>query len=282
MDVSGKVVVVTGGGSGIGRALSQELATRGATVAVCDVSEAAAKDTVALLPGGDTRHGSFLVDVADMDSASDLAAQVLARFDRVDILINNAGVLGRLEPLEEIPYSEFKRIVDIDMWGAIHCTRAFLAELKSRPSAALVNVSSAAGLVGLLGNSAYFTAKFGVRGFTESIQSELRRTNVRVSVVYPGVVKTNLGGSHPDYSEEQRTEAIRRYNEGQPGITPERAARTIVRGIERERMRILVGPDVWVIDKLVRLLPTRVDMLAHRVLARIANAQRIDGRKVFS
>ena len=281
MELNGKVVAVTGAGSGIGRAISQQLATRGATVAACDLNPDAAKSTIDDLaaPAGQP-HQAFTVDVADEASMNALAADVARSYERVDGLVNNAGVLGQVAPVDELSTDEMRWVVGIDLWGVIYGTRAFLPHLKQQCEAALVNVSSLAGLMGSLGNSAYFTAKFGVRGFSEAVRAELHNTGVKVTIVFPGIVRTNLGASHPGYTDAEREEAIRRYN-AQPGVSPERAGAKIVKGIEKGKARVLIGPDAWGVDKLVRLVPGNTDRLFHAFIAKMANKQRPDGRKVF-
>jgi NAD(P)-dependent dehydrogenase (short-subunit alcohol dehydrogenase family) len=278
-ELTGKVIVVTGAGSGIGRALCQALAGKGAMVAACDVNEAAAKETMASLPGS-ADHRSFAVDVGDRDAVLATADDAVAEFGRIDGVVNNAGVLGQLAPLGELGWDELEFVIRVDLWGVIHGTKALLPHLLTRPEASLVNVSSFAGLMGTLGNSAYFAAKFGVRGFTEAIRSELRRTNVKVTAVFPGVVKTNLAASAPTYTEEERRRAVEIYH-SQPGITPEKAASRIVGAIEKGSPRLLIGPDTWFVDKLVRLLPARSDRLIGGAVRFAANRQRPDGRKPF-
>jgi NAD(P)-dependent dehydrogenase (short-subunit alcohol dehydrogenase family) len=280
VDLRGKVAVVTGGGSGIGRAVCATLAARGATLAVCDLDGAAAQETLERAPGSPDGHGAFVVDVSDRRSVAELTWAVEARFGRADVLVNNAGVLGPTAPLEELSDETFDWIMDIDLGGVVNMTRAFLPMLKARPEAVLVNVSSLAGLMGALGNAAYFTAKFGVRGFTETMRAELRTTSVRTVLVHPGIVKTGLAGNNPTYSEAERLEAVRRY-QTQRGVTPELAASRIVAAIERGKPRLLIGADCWVADKLVRLVPSRYDRVFGDRLRALANAQRPDGRKVF-
>ena len=279
MDMQDKVIVVTGAGSGIGRALCRTLADRGALLAACDVNEGAAKETVgSLTRSGDHRH--VTVDVGDREAVLAAAADVAAHFGRVDGVVNNAGVLGQLAPLSELGWDELEFVIRVDLWGVIHGTKAFLPHLLARPEASLVNVSSFAGLMGTLGNSAYFAAKFGVRGFTESLRAELRRSKVRVTVVYPGVVKTNLAASAPTYTEEERRRAVEIYHT-QPGISPERAATRIAGAMEKGSPRLLIGPDTWFVDKLARLMPARSDRLIGPGVRFLANRQRPDGRKPF-
>jgi NAD(P)-dependent dehydrogenase (short-subunit alcohol dehydrogenase family) len=281
MRVDSKVVVVTGAGSGIGKALVNTLSAQGAAIAACDIDLRAAEETIAgLLSTGPRSSHPFRVDVADEASWAELHDQVLGHFGRVDGLVNNAGVLGQVAPVDVLTTQELRWVLDIDLWGVIFGTRTFLPDLKARNEAILVNVSSLAGLMGSLGNSAYFAAKFAVRGFSEAVRSELQRTNVTVTIVFPGIVRTNLGASHPGYSAEERAEAIRRYN-AQPGVSPDHAAEKIARGIEKRKSRVLIGPDVWAIDKLVRLAPGNTDRVLHSFVAKMANKQRPDGKPVF-
>jgi NAD(P)-dependent dehydrogenase (short-subunit alcohol dehydrogenase family) len=255
------------------------MARRGAVIAACDLDEAAAKATVESLGSGQ-EHRAFQVDVSSESAMDALAADVAGEFGRVDVLINNAGVLGQLAPIDQLTTEELQWVIGIDLWGVIYGTRAFLPFLRARPEASLVNVSSLAGLMGSLGNAGYYTAKFGVRGFSEAIRAEVRKTGIAVTIVYPGVVKTNLGASHYAYTDAEREEAIRLYN-AQPGVSPERAGRKIARAIERKKARVLIGPDSWGVDKFVRIVPGNTDRFIHSFVARMGNKQRVDGRKVF-
>jgi NAD(P)-dependent dehydrogenase (short-subunit alcohol dehydrogenase family) len=258
------------------------MVAKGATVAAGDIDADAAKATADMAGehAGVARVRPWSIDVSDRDAMLAFADEVCTEFGHVDVLINNAGVLGQIAPLSHLTYDEMRWIVDIDLWGVIHGSQAFLPQLQKRPEAALVNVSSIAGLMGSLGNSAYFAAKFGVRGFTECLRSECRSTNVQVTVVHPGVVKTNLASSTPSYSAEEKRIAVDRYN-ANPGVSAAHAANKIVHGIERGKPRILIGKDVWAIDKLVRALPSRYDALLYRPMRAAANSQRPDGLSLF-
>jgi NAD(P)-dependent dehydrogenase (short-subunit alcohol dehydrogenase family) len=282
MQLDAKVAVVTGGGSGIGRALCLALASKGVTVAPCDLNEESAAETVLLMEkaGLDKGHHSWQLDVSDREQFDELGTEIIRHYGRVDIVVNNAGVLGEVAPISMLSYEELEWILGIDLWGVIHGTKTFVPHLLERPAGALVNVSSLAGIMGSLGNSAYFAAKFAVRGFTEAVRSELLPSKVRVSLVIPGIVKTNLAANSLHYSEEEKAQAVRLYH-SQPGISAERAAARIVRGIEKGSPRILLGPDAWAIDKLVRLFPGRADRIVDPVARRMANKQRLDGRTVF-
>lgn len=279
MNVRNEVFVVTGAGSGIGRALSQALASRGALVAACDINDQAVRETLTTLDRS-TDHAAFQVDVGDRDAVVALAENVVRHFGRVDGVVNNAGVLGQLAPLTVLEWEELEFVLRVDLWGVIHGTKAFLPHLLTRPQASLVNVSSFAGLLGSLGNSAYYAAKFGVRGFTEAVGAELRRTGVQVTAVYPGVVRTNLAASAPTYTEAERRKAVELYHR-QPGIGPDQAAARMVAAIEDGRPRVLIGPDTWLVDKVARLVPARSDGVIGRAARFAVNRQRPDGRKLF-
>ena len=280
MNFTGKTIVVTGAGSGIGRALCRELVARGAVVAACDVDHGSAAETVASLDGDNTSH-AFRLDVADEASWAELVGTIVDKLPPVDGLINNAGVLGRWVPLEDLRTDELRWVFDVDLWGAVYGTRAFLPHLRQRPEAVLVNVASLAGLLASVGNPAYFSAKFAVNGFSASMRSYLWNSTVRVATVFPGVVRTNLGASDRSYNDDERAAAIARYN-AQPGLTPERAARKIVRSLERGRTRILVGNDAWLMDKVVRVAPTVLDRFAHRYIVKMANRQVAAGQTTFT
>ena len=191
--LEGRVAVVTGAASGIGLAVVEAFAELGVRVVMADVDGESLRAQATRLSDGGAQIHAVTVDVRDPDEVERVAAEAVERFGTLNIAVNNAGVVNGGYSWE-LPLEDWHRVIDIDLWGVINCTRAYLPLLKAQPEASLTNVSSAAGLAGLLGNPAYFAAKFGVRGFTESMRSELRRTGVKVTCVFPGVVKTNLGG----------------------------------------------------------------------------------------
>ncbi|WP_018682369.1 SDR family NAD(P)-dependent oxidoreductase [Actinokineospora enzanensis] len=232
-----KVAVVTGAASGIGQALAQALHNEGAQVAASDITP------ITAAPGIHTYH----LDVADRDAIYAHAEQVAADLGRVDIVINNAGVALKAT-VQAMTDEDFRWLMDINFWGVVNGSRAFLPHLtKSRGH--LVNISSVFGLIGVPTQSAYNAAKFAVRGFTESLRQEMRltHTGVGVTCVHPGGVKTNIARNARSTDDfESSFEKIAR-------TTPEKAAQTILNGIRRDKARVLIGPDAHVIDALPRL-----------------------------
>jgi NAD(P)-dependent dehydrogenase (short-subunit alcohol dehydrogenase family) len=177
---SNKVAVITGAGSGIGRALAIQLAASGARLALLDLTQSALDETVSLLPES-TIANTYVVDVADRESYQAFVAQVISDHDQVDIVINNAGIV-RLHSIDQGSYVDYEKTFDTNVWGVLYGCKEFLPYLKQRPQAWLVNVSSGAGLIGIANYTSYNMSKFAVRGLTESLRSELRDTNIQVSL----------------------------------------------------------------------------------------------------
>jgi NAD(P)-dependent dehydrogenase (short-subunit alcohol dehydrogenase family) len=248
-----KVAIVTGGGgNGIGNALVNELARRGARVAYCDIARLEkTRDDLAAL--GAEGYGET-VDVGDKRAVDAFIEHVLERFGRIDLLINNAGIaLGDLT-FGEASEADLERITNINYWGVIHTTQRCYPHLLQRPEAAIVNISSSQGILALPYLVPYCTTKFAVRGFTDSLRAEHRIRgieNVTVHTVHPGAVATDIT-LHADYHNS----STRRFHEDlQKGVKPRDAARIILRGVETNKARILIS-DGWVQDLLARLLPT--------------------------
>ena len=247
---TGKVAVITGAGSGIGRALALELAGRGARIAVSDVDEVRAAET-AKLAGENAR--SYVLDVADRAAVLAHAEDVVEDFGGVNIVVNNAGVaLGAT--VEEMSFEDYDWLMGINLGGVINGTKAFLPHLIASGDAHLVNISSVFGFVGIPTQSAYNAAKFAVRGFTEALRQEMliARHPVGVSCVHPGGIKTNIVRDSRNNSDDQEQAAA--GFEKIAMTTPEKAAQTIVRGVERRSARILIGPDAYVLDAIPRVL----------------------------
>ncbi len=267
---AGRVAVVTGVGSGIGRALAYELATRGAILAVSDIDDAQLAVTAQHARSlGATVRADHL-DVADRSAMLAYADAVADEFGAVHLVFNNAGVLhvGEVQGME---FSDIERVIDTNFWGVVNGTMAFLPHLIASADGHLVNISSLFGLLPVPTQSAYVASKFAVRGFTESLRIELlaARSGVQVTCVHPGGVKTaiarsgsrNAGAGFDGGSEPPGHRLLR--------LPPERAAAIIVRATARGRPRVLVGADAHVAYFLSSITGTRWQAIAARVFRRM-------------
>lgn len=249
-----KVAVITGAGSGIGRALAIELAGRGARLAVSDVDAVRAAETAGLCEKTGATAKPYELDVADRDAVLAHAEAVSAEFGGANIVVNNAGVaLGAT--VEEMTWEDYDWLMGINLGGVVNGTKAFLPQVIASGEGHIVNISSVFGFVGVPTQSAYNAAKFAVRGFTEALRQEMliARHPVKVSCVHPGGIKTNIARDARGGYEQDADKAAEGF-EKIAMTTPEKAAQTIVRGIERGTARILIGPDAYVFDAIPRLL----------------------------
>jgi len=269
MRADGKTLVVTGGGSGIGQALVLELLNRGALVAALDIREPGLAATAGLAGTMRDRLSTHLADISDRAAVEALPVAVIAAHGQVDGLINCAGIIQPFVRFNELSYDAIDRIVNVNLCGAINMTKAFLPHLLERPAAHLVNVSSMGGFVPVPGQTMYGATKAAVMLLTEGLHSELQGTCVRVTVVFPGAVATNIsknsgveipGGS----AEDKRAAKIT-----QPGA----AAKIILDGMERDARRVMVGPDAKLMDRLSRLSPNWAATLIYKQMRRLLPAQ---------
>jgi len=254
-DLAGKVAVVTGGGSGIGRATAVALAARGSVVAVADLDEGKAKETAGVITATGGRASAHQVDVRAEDRMRALVDEVLAEHTVVDVVVNNAGIAPPPTRAVEIDLPGFRQVMDVNFWGMVHGSLFFLPHLLTRREANLVNVASNAGLVGYSRMATYSASKFAIRGFTESLRMELRRTPVKLTVVCPGATHTSIMENSPLMSEEQRRRLQTRWNTTVAVRPAAAVGEAIVRAILKDRPRCLVGPDTVLLDALARLLP---------------------------
>ncbi|MDO3721521.1 SDR family oxidoreductase [Marinobacter sp. chi1] len=261
-DLNNKVAVVTGAGSGIGRALAQALAAKGCRLALSDVNDTGLAETVKSL--GEVEVKSYHLDVSDRDAIYAHAEQVRKDFGQVNLVINNAGV-ALSASVREMTDEDFKWVMDIDFWGVAHGTRAFLPHLIESGDGHVVNISSVFGLIGVPKQSAYNSAKFAVRGFTEALRQEMKLEEqaVEVSCVHPGGIRTNIANA-ARMGKSENAAGLRKGFDKLALTTPEKAANTIVKGILRNESRILVGPDAWGIDAINRLLGAAYQPLVER------------------
>jgi NAD(P)-dependent dehydrogenase (short-subunit alcohol dehydrogenase family) len=250
------VAVVTGAGSGIGRALAQQLAAAGSALAIADIDEAGLQQTAQSLGKRSALVTSHHLDVAKEESMKSFAGEVFDRHGRVTLLINNAGVSLHGD-FEEVSLDDFRWLMDINFWGTVYGVRHFLPMLKREPRAHIVNLSSVFGLIAPAGQVPYAASKFAVRGFTEALRHELEGSTICVSCVHPGGIRTpiarhsRLGAAASPAKREANIARFERFAR----TPPETAAARILRGVERHSLRILIGVDAYVIDTLQRLRP---------------------------
>jgi NADP-dependent 3-hydroxy acid dehydrogenase YdfG len=268
--LSDKIVAITGAGSGIGRALAVGLANIGARLAISDVNEASLAETASLVRPKQPGVHTARVDVGQRSAIYAWSEQVQRELGPVDVLVNNAGV-SLSQTIAKMQDEDFIWLMNINFWGVVHGTRAFLPQLLSRPEAHVVNLSSVFGLIAVPTQAAYNASKFAVRGFTEALRQELASTNVRVTTVHPGGIKTNIvrNGRHfQDPTGNADADAVARDFERVARTTPEAAAGKIVNAILRENPRLLIGLDAILIDRMQRLLPASYDALIAKAISR--------------
>jgi NAD(P)-dependent dehydrogenase (short-subunit alcohol dehydrogenase family) len=267
--LSGGVAVVTGAGSGIGRALAQQLAAAGSALAIADVDEKGLSETAASLATKQAALSTHVLDVSEEASVRGFAEDVARRHGRVTLLINNAGVALH-GTFEELSLDDLRWLMGINFWGVVYGVTYFLPILKQQPRAHIVNLSSVFGMIAPPGQSAYSASKFAVRGFTEAVRHELGGTSVSVSCVHPGGIHTPIAkrarlGAHA--SESKRQAAIDYFEKVTP-TSPEAAAARILKGVLKSEPRILIGKDARQIDIVQRLRPaTYWKMMAKRAQA---------------
>lgn len=271
-ELRGKVAVVTGAASGIGRALAHELAAAGCELAISDVDEAGLAQTRAAVEGRGTRVTSARLDVADRAAVHAYADAVAAEHGRVNVVVNNAGVaLSSL--IEQMRYEDFDWLMGINFWGVVHGTKAFLPHLRRAGDGHVVNVSSVFGIIGVPTQAAYNAAKFAVRGFTEALREELELDPCGVSCtcVHPGGIRTaivrNQRVGELGMATRPQAEMVSEFDR-LARTSPESAARAIVAGIRANKRRVLIGPDAHVIDVVQRLLPTTYQRLVAGTMRR--------------
>jgi NAD(P)-dependent dehydrogenase (short-subunit alcohol dehydrogenase family) len=248
-----KVIVVTGAGSGMGRALTLALLNRGARIAAVDLNENTLKETVALAGRHQDKISFHVVNVSDRQAVEALPDQVIAAHGAVDGVINNAGIIQPFVRLNDLQYEAIERVLNVNLCGVIYMTKAFLPHLLKRPAAHIVNVSSMGGFFPVPGQTLYGASKAGVKLLTEGLYSELTETNVRVTVVFPGAIATNISQNSGVTIRAASGESSRSF----PTTSAEDAAEIIIKGMERDQFQVYVGNDARMMNLLYRLSPRR-------------------------
>ena len=267
MNLKGRTAVITGAAGGIGRAIAVSLAQRGCHLAITDIDEVGLSGTTELIRDYDVRVSRHRLDVADRGAVAEFPNVVAAEHSGVDVLVNNAGVAvgGTFEQVAE---EDFEWLFEINFWGVVRMTRAFLPLLRASGDARVVNLSSVYGLVAPPQQAAYAASKFAVRGFSEAVRHELEGSGVGVTVVHPGGVATSIAEKAripAGVSEEEIARRREKYRK-LLRLPADVAGEMIVRGIERRQARVLIGSDAKAISLIARLWPVSY----WKLLARIA------------
>jgi len=259
--LEGRVAVVTGAGSGIGRATALLLAERGCALALVELNEASLAESADLVRAAGRKVSTHVADVADRARMEHLPGEVLSEHGHVHILVNNAGV-SVIGTLLEQKLDDFAWLMGINFWGVVYGCKLFLPFLLAEDEAQIVNISSMFGFIGVPTQISYNASKYAVRGFSEALSSELSGTNVGVTCVHPGGIRTNVVRSSRISSErdaEDKRLTIETFE--RRAHSPEKAARKIVRAIERKQARVRIGPEAYLTDWAKRLFPVSTQRL---------------------
>jgi len=256
MRLEGRTAVITGAAGGIGRAIAVSLARRRCNLALADIDEAGMAGTEDLVRAHGVRVTCHRLDVADRAGVAAFPSLVAAEHPGVDLLFNNAGVAvgGTFEQVSE---EDFEWLFEINFWGVVRMTRAFLPALRANGDSRVVNLSSVFGLVAPPEQAAYAASKFAVRGFSEALRHELEGSGVGVTVVHPGGIATSISDKArvPAGVSAEEVERKREQFRKLLRLPPQVAGETIVRGVERRKPRVLVGSDARILSAIARVLP---------------------------
>ena len=267
---AGKVAVVTGAGSGIGQALAVELARSGAKLAISDIDTEGLADTEQQLKAIGAPVKADRLDVTERESFLAYADAVNEHFGKVNQIYNNAGI-AHTGDIEVCPFKDIERVMDVDYWGVVNGTKAFLPHLIASGDGHVINVSSLFGLFSVPGQAAYNSAKFAVRGFTEALRQEMVLAGhpVAVTTVHPGGIKTAIARNATVAEGLDRDELAKLFDKRLALTSPQRAARIILDAVRKKRARVLVGADAKVLDALVRLTGSGYQRVFPIVLGRL-------------
>jgi len=273
-DVRGKVAVVTGAGSGIGRALAYDLARQGAKVAISDVDEVGLAETAKQVEVIGAQVHSQRLNVTDRNAVVAYAETVADHFGTVNIVINNAGIAFTGD-VEDMTFEQIERVMDVDFWGVVNGTKAFLPYLIESGDGHVVNISSLFGLLAVPGQSAYNAAKFAVRGFTEALRQEMliNKRPVQVTCVHPGGIKTAIARNAGAVDGQDANALATLFDQKLAKTTAESAAKQILKAVRHNHARAVVGFDAKALDILIRVLGPHYQKLLSAGAARLFPAK---------
>jgi short-subunit dehydrogenase len=262
MKIQGKVIVVTGGGSGMGRGLVLGLLKKGARIIAVDINPTALEETASLAPNNRESLSTIVLDITNREAVEEASHKMIRQFGVVDGLINNAGIIQPFVRINDLDYQVIERVMNVNFYGTLYMTKAFLPHLLTRPEAYILNISSMGGFLPVPGQSVYGAAKAAVKLFTEALHSELADSNIHVTVVIPGAINTNIKANsgladEPESKNESHSNRI---------LSPLKAANIIIEGMENNRHRILVGKDAKWMDFMYWLNPKFASKFIYRMM----------------
>lgn len=258
MNIANKTFIVTGGGSGIGRALALELLQKHATVIALDIHDDALQETKKLAGEAGERVFLYVANIGERETIEKVIAQILVEHPEVDGIVNNAGIIQPFVRVNDLDVESIERVMRVNFFGGLYITKALLPTLLKRPEACIINVSSMGGFLPVPGQSVYGASKAAVKLLTEGLYAELQDTSVHVSVVFPGAINTNItknsGVSMPENLDAASAEKAKKM--ASQTTSAQVAAQTIVKGIEKNQLRIYIGSDSKMMNALYRIAPT--------------------------
>lgn len=261
MKAEGKNIVVTGGGNGVGRELVLQLLAKGATVFAADINLEALNETVKI-SGNNKKLFIYAVDISDKEAVNAFAAKVIEEHKKVDGVINNAGIIQPFTYLNELEMDRIEKVMNINYYGMLYMVKAFLPYLLKRPEAHIVNVSSMGGFLPVPGQSVYGASKAAVKLLSEGLSSELSGTNVKVSVIIPGGIATDIKkNSNIEYhvsSESSKSNMV---------LTPQKAAELIIKAMEKKKLRTYIGKDCNVMNLFYKLNSSLAMKMINKVMS---------------
>jgi short-subunit dehydrogenase len=250
MKVNNKTILVSGGGKGMGRELVLKLLAKGARVAAVDLDENALNETKALAADKQDRLSLHVLNITDKSAVEQLPEAVIAAHGAIDGIINNAGIIQPFVKINDLDYNAVERVMNVNFYGSLYIIKAFLPHLLKRPEAHIANVSSMGGFLPVPGQSIYGASKAAVKLMTEALYSELKDTNVKVTIIFPGAVGTNIAANSGIKMDNMDTNQ-KKFKM----LEPAKAAEMMINGIEKDKFRVLVGSDASFMDMLYRFSP---------------------------
>jgi short-subunit dehydrogenase len=251
MKVENKQIIVTGAGGGLGRELVLDLLSKGARIIAIDINQPALNETIKKAGDNNPNVVGYLLNITDKKAVEELAIEIINKYGAIDGLINNAGIIQPFVKLNDLSYDVIERMFNVNFLGTLYLTKALLPHFLSRPDAHIVNVASMGGFLPVPGQTIYCASKAAVKLMTEGLSAELSETNVRVSIVFPGAMNTNIMGNSGLETNKQKAGE----QSSMKILSPTDAAKMIISGMEANKDRIFVGKDSKMMDWLYRMNP---------------------------